>query len=802
LKSGSNNNVYRALKKAVDESRAALYRPHPEGAGSTDIDYDFRSTLSESVSPRADVGSAALYRPHPVGTGSADIDYDFRSTVSKSVSPHADVESLITTLCLVALRILELRKRLHVLGSHELTASTVPSLLAQLGTALRQSCPENILQAMPQMQIEIPQAAIAPLRSPVLNNVLLEDGALGWAYQFLCFDLRKQALTAIQSANKSTTNAQVISFTQLYTPQWIVEFLLANTVYCQWQGRAVTPIPTYERWLVRNESPARQAAALTTLDPACGAGNFLVTSLDLSIQMLIAEGHEFDDAADLAERSVFGADVDPIALWVSALALLLKRLQHTSKFPQTTFQLTNAIETDSQENYQLGSIYKGFSSPSILSCKYAAVVTNPPYIGRKLMSRELRTLLKENYPECHHDLAAAFVQRSLDWLADGGKFGVITQASVLSLPSYTKMRQAICDGHSISSAVTLGTSIFPLQGGDKVNSALLVIENSGAHANALMLDVSDAKDKPQALQDLLTEQKTGLNVGSIVNRQGIISGGIGLPSLPPVLQEMVAAAPKLTEIADVRQGLATSDNRRFVKELSEVDPTELGSIWQPYVKGAGSDRWESPIRYAVKWDDNGREIKEAVAEAYPYLKGNIKWVVKNEQFYFRPGLCFSFVNTKSLAVRKLPSGCIFDVGASALFVHDPNDEDFLLAYLNSSLMSAIAKTVNPTVNLQVGDIKKLPILMFRQTHKESLAKFAQASCALARSLHAAQPGFQKDLLEQELGRLEEQNSQYVLRALAELGKLDEQQMQEIREWISKKCPQQRQHLISNSSPLQ
>ena len=672
-------------------------------------------------------------------------------------------------------------------GEDTLNSINAPHLVSQLFAATMQACPPEIRDYIANPLFDITHDALEPLVARALDPVLQEDGALGWAYQFSCADLRRNALASIQSANKSTSREQIIAFTQLYTPQWIVEFLLANAAYSQWKqpGKGM---PRFNSWRLLLEGDKKAASEITILDPACGAGNFLATAFDMSINMLMQEGYCGPEACRLSRELIFGADVDPLALWVCSLSLLLKELDYAEDLPFSPFNLSLSIENKlDPECNLLGSIYPKFSKHHLLSGHFSAVVTNPPYIGRKLMSRELRQSLKSNYPECHHDLAAAFVQRSLQWLDDGGIFGVITQASILSLPSYQKLRQSISEHHCVDAAISLGTSVFPLQGGDKVNSALLLARKKDAsRANKTsILDLSGVSEKSETLNAQVRLVNDGLDSDFIIS-SGIVDGAIA----PNTLQEMINSASKLSEIADVRQGLATSDNRRFVKKIDEVDPALLGTIWQPYVKGAGSERWESPVRFAVKWENDGQEIKEAVALAYPYLKGNIKWVVKNEHYYFRPGLCFSFVNTKNLAVRRLPPGCIFDVAASAVFVYDAADEDFLLAYLNSSLMSAIAKAINPTVNMQVGDIKKLPIFAFSAQQKEMLAANARQGCSLARDLEQARSGsdVHRELIEELQGRLlaqEEKNSQHVIQYLAESYKLNGEQCEEIQRWVKK-----------------
>src|SRR5262249_9721566 len=137
---------------------------------------------------------------------------------------------------------------------------------------------------------------------------------------------------------------------------------------------------------------------------------------------------------------------------------------------------------------------------------------------------------------------------------------------------------------------------------------------------------------------------------------------------PPFVIDLIENAARLDQIADVRQGLATSDNSRFLRFIWDVQPKLIGRRWFPYTKGAGSTRWVSPQPDVGNWENGGAEIKEAVGESYPYLNGKTAWVVKNEQFYFRRGLCFPFVNSRVLAVRLPPSGSIFDVAASALFM--------------------------------------------------------------------------------------------------------------------------------------
>ncbi len=268
---------------------------------------------------------------------------------------------------------------------------------------------------------------------------------------------------------------------------------------------------------------------------------------------------------------------------------------------------------------------------------------------------------------------------------------------------------------------------------------MLVAESSRnelEHSQTTFIDLTDCENKPESLNEILSSPNRLNESNYFTSKQ---SNFESFPfcsfqySCPAPLIKIIANLPDLSSLADVRQGLATTDNDRFLRHWWHVPPQSIGVSWFPYVKGAGGDRWSSPILHLVNFEDNGREIKAAVRLKYPYLKGKTAWVVKNEQFYFRQGLCFSFVSTNEFAVRAMPANCIFDVAASAIFAK-PSDSEFLLAYLNSSLMRAICRVVNPTINMQVGDVKRLPLFSYSDQIKEQLAELANLCAALKKQL--------------------------------------------------------------------
>jgi hypothetical protein len=543
---------------------------------------------------------------------------------------------------------------------------------------------------------------------------------LGYLYQFFCSRRREEAKQRVQKADKSPGRDDAIAFTQLYTPTPVVDYLLRQTSGLK-QERA-------------SRSDAEIAylpgkPAVTILDPSCGAGNFLLRAFDM---MMAQPEHDRHSKAETTRRilqdSLHGCDIDGVGLWVLCLAMAA-RLQALGLAWKQPLKLELLHQEDGDDGSRLGTLEKEWPPEHMLAGRYDAVVGNPPYIGRKLLSRKTKERLRELYPHAHHDLCNAFIDRGLQLLKDDGKLGYITQFSLLYLPSYKNFRRHLIENYRIVSIVEAGAHVFPLQTGEKVNSVLIVLENrkpDGTPVNCLKL--SGTADLAQSLENDSAQSRAIDQKQFLLHRASAFNY-----SCPSAVLQIRRKCTALSEHADIRQGLATSDNERFVKWWWQVPLEEIGQRWVPYVKGAGSERWFATIKTVIDWQNNGLAVKEAVARTYPYLDGKVNWVVKNERFYFRKGLTFSLVNTRQLCVRELPPGCIFDVAGSAVFAEE-RDERWLLAYLNSSLIAACAQVLNPTINYQVGDLKELSVIPFSVAEKERLSGLAARCVELKKFL--------------------------------------------------------------------
>lgn len=604
--------------------------------------------------------------------------------------------------------------------------------LGQLSFALLKKVNESYKNSNPFFEYSEDDCCQKAIRSaeqllPLMrkeHELIDETGFIcaGYFYQWMCEQKRLEALKRVQTADKQSSKNDLIHFTQLYTPDWVADYLSKETT---------------SLWL--KDDTSRILSDIRILDPACGSGHILIKAFEYLFGQMLTQGKNPKESTErILNHNLRGCDIDSGALWTCALSLVAAAIAKNTNpsFADLSIcvQLFDVTQETDGDQIETGSLSRKFSGEHPLSVGADIVIANPPYIGRRLMDRRLKSFLRQNYQSAHHDLSAAFLVRALELARPSGYVGFITQASLLFLPSYEKLRQNWLQNCNLLSVVELGPGAFPLQSGEKINSMLILLKAEDTNGTnpvdpekheIKFLDLRSSENKQEDLTKQFLVRRSedfSLQRASALNYR-----------CPKSLSRLFSQCKKLGEIAEIKQGLATSDNQRFLRYWWEVPEPELKVRWHPYVKGAGSERWSAPIETVVDWGSDGQAIKQAVGENYPYLDGKISWVVKNEQYYFREGLTFSFVNTGQFAIRKMPSGCIFDVGGSALFPKESSIE-FLLAYLNSSFIAYCADLLNPTFNCQVGDIKQLPCLSFSAPQILKLEQLGSEAFQLKRTL--------------------------------------------------------------------
>ena len=175
---------------------------------------------------------------------------------------------------------------------------------------------------------------------------------------------------------------------------------------------------------------------------------------------------------------------------------------------------------------------------------------------------------------------------------------------------------------------------------------------------------------------------------------------------------------KLRDVADAKQGMATSDNGRFLRFWHEVSEEQLfldcasaaesehrTEKWYAYNKGGEFRRWFGNNEYVVNWQSNGVELKAFVEEINKLRPGGR---LKNQEYYFRDSITYSSLSSGLFSARYNPVGFLFDTKGSCIFPVSVSKSN-LLGLLNSNVAQAFLNILCPTLDYSSIGINAIPV---------------------------------------------------------------------------------------------
>lgn len=605
-----------------------------------------------------------------------------------------------------------------------------------------------------------------------LNAVLTDEDwrkgvtVLGWMYQYYNADVKDEFF----KSKRKAAAADIAPATQLFTPEWIVRYMVENSLGRLWMlnnpGSSlrermeyyIEPDAEHEDF-IRISSPEE----ITLCDPACGSGHILVYAFELLFHMYEERGYREREIPELIlTKNLAGMEIDPRAAQIAELALAMCAREHDRRFFKRAVRADVTVLSSiplgedelpgnkklAEELSHLGEIgsllnpsedeidelkaaaascsddlfaatakTKLESAAAIcekLSRRFTCTVANPPYMGSSSFNPFMSKWVKRNYPDVKSDLCTCFIERGFSLAGDRGYAAMVTMQSWMFLGSFEKMRSSLIGGKAIVSMAHLGPRAFDAIGGEVVNVTADVIYNGlaaceGAYVRLVDINGSEAK----RLKLLAAIQNP--DCGWFYRRDADTFKQI--PGIPiaywasDALLDAFGNAKQLSEYGKPRQGLATGENARFVREWWEVDDCKsvysCGSIqesiesackWFPYNKGGDFRKWYGNNECVINWENNGGLVRE--------FSGS---VIRNPDCFFKPSITWSKISSGSIAFRFKPAGHIFDVAGTSVF-SDEESLKYLQGACNSSVIMRVASMLSPTLNFEVGQIATYPII--------------------------------------------------------------------------------------------
>lgn len=353
----------------------------------------------------------------------------------------------------------------------------------------------------------------------------------------------------------------------------------------------------------------------------------------------------------------------------------------------------------------------------VMAQKYYVVTTNPPYFVISNGSISLQKFVKQNYPDTKSDLYAVFIEKCRALLMKNGIQAMITMHGWMFLSNYERLREKLLNENMLN-MIHLGARAFDEIGGEVVQTTVFTIRD---------LQISNYLGRYCRATSALSEAgKESLfwdedSWYSIKQEQLVI-----IPNKPWAYwigNRLIKAFVENESIGNLYRtmaGSSTGDNNRFLKVWFEVSSKKIGFRldthytgfdykWIPCLKGGSYRKWYGNQNYVIDWENNGEAIKYWVTHN-PNDPNTKSWSRRlfNTDMYYHSGITWSKITTGKFSARYMQDGFIME-SASCAIMPDKSNEFGMLALLNSSIAQKVIDFLNPTINVQVGDVMSIPV---------------------------------------------------------------------------------------------
>lgn len=606
---------------------------------------------------------------------------------------------------------------------------------------------------------------------------------IGWLYQYYNTEPKNKAF----AKKGKITKEEVPAVTQLFTPDWIVRYMVENSLGRLWvEGHTDADLQAKWKYYleeaeqekevqselakIREEYARLKPEDIKLIDPCMGSGHILVYAFDVFMQIYENAGWSAREAAQsIVEHNIYGLDIDDRAAQLGYFAVMMKARQYDRRFltrgvrPNVyAIQESNGInraqlkyfgaelnETEKNtaimqiqglldtlidakeygsilnvEEYDWDLLRRFVNSTdmedqisfdtygldetarklkelieigAVMARKYEVVATNPPYAGTSNLSAKVNDFVKKNYPDSKADLFAVFIERCGEMLKKNGFQAMITQHAWMFIGSYENLRSKLINKQMVN-MIHLGIKAFEEIGNDVVQTCAFVFCKQAINDYyTCFLRLVDFKNYYEKEHEFFN--KTNMYIANCSYFKEIPGFSyayyVSLQFIHNFLKaKYIDDYGKITGSQNI-----TGDNEKYLKLIWEVPKMQVGDKWRIYAKGGDYRQYYGNLSYVVDWSESARKF---------YALNKTSNLLAQE-FWYKEGITYSAITSRGTGFRHLPEGCIFDKGGPSINLRNNMSE--ILALLNSNVAKYYFWVFNPSINLQVKDIKNLPIIL-------------------------------------------------------------------------------------------
>lgn len=654
----------------------------------------------------------------------------------------------------------KLYRKLLVAVCNKQMSQSMPFLFEHISDYTELLLPDDLLSD---------QSFVTDIRHGMTDEDCQNVELMGWLYQFYITD-RKADAEIKKSKKGGLKSDEQAAATQLFTPHWIVRYMVENSLGRIWMTLHPDShlmesmpyyIPTPEGQSDTIPEDIHSAKDIRFLDPCMGSGHILVYAFDLFCKMYEEEGEQAKDIpALILENNLFGIDIDRRCYQLASFALTMKARAYYRRFLRhTVIPKVIALETIDHDTIDsagtwgqkslmwqfenidtIGSLLKvtpeecatirveesslfGIrqkllkTQAEYLSRKYHCVVTNPPYLG-KGMGDALKKYIVDIYPNTKGDCMATFMERCLDFNCHAGKTAMINQDSWMFTSSYEEFRHNLLDSDvQIENLIHLGPHAFAEIGGEKVKTTTFVVGKYKSDNKGCYISVYDAKyhyEKESLSLEAIKNHSCGWFYQVSQNAFSHIAGNPISFWGTDKIYEIFARNRSLSSVCNSGQGLATGDNDKFVREWFETSLDRIGFGIEDNNQALLSGKKWFPYNKGGegrRWYGNQILVVDWSDDGYAIKhcfdeNGKLKSRPQNTALYFTPSISWGLISGPLF--RYFPKGFVFDVQGMSNFYDSKQQMMKEIAWQNTKVFNAVSRIISPAGHIQLGEMGNMP----------------------------------------------------------------------------------------------
>ena len=319
---------------------------------------------------------------------------------------------------------------------------------------------------------------------------------------------------------------------------------------------------------------------------------------------------------------------------------------------------------------------------------FDVIVMNPPF-GEA--SSDQKLFLANAFPQSKYDLGAIFLERGMEMLREHGHIGILSNRTIYFLSRLSRFRGNLLKNNNITSFADLGSGVLDAMVEAAAATFFKKFDSSTA---SYFIRVTGEKDKEAAVLGTIKQD----NPNTFEAKPHLFLDD-DLNAFSYWLPQDIASARKFgrklrDDGVEVKQGIATGDNFRFVRLFPEIPANQIYNNWHPYSKGGEYSPFFYDTHLLVSWGDKWQKFFNGNTTVFSCL------VTKSSAMYLdRPGLSYPTRTSSRFGPRVMPAGSIFDTKGSAIFipsvksVDDPTGELMaLLMILNTDISQVFIDT--------------------------------------------------------------------------------------------------------------